>query len=63
MITILDLAAEDNMTAGQIAREVDLIHQRLNDLCNRSWGITAGEVVRRVRAGEEIPNIAPGHNS
>lgn len=51
---ILDLAAEENMTAGHIAREVDLIPQRLNDLCNRFWGITAGEVIRRVRAGETI---------
>ena len=51
---ILDLAAEDNMTAGQMAHEIVIIPQRLNDLCNRFWGITAGEVIRRVRAGEDI---------
>lgn len=51
---ILELAAEENMTPGHIARDIEMIPQRLNDLTNRFWGITAGEVIRRIRNQESI---------
>lgn len=53
---ILNLASEEGMTPGHIAREIEMIPQRLNDLTKRFWGITAGEVIRRVQAGEEFGN-------
>ena len=49
---ILYMAGEENMTPGQIANELELIPQRLNDFCHRMWGVSASEVIRRVRAGE-----------
>ncbi len=51
---ILDLASEVKMTPGHIAREIEIIPQRLNDFCHRFWGVTAGEVIRRVQAGETL---------
>lgn len=51
---IMDLASEKKMTPGHIAREIEIIPQRLNDFCHRIWGITAGEVIRRVQAGEPV---------
>ena len=54
---IVDLASEKKMTPGHIAREIEIIPQRLNDFCHRFWGITAGEVIRRVQAGEELLTV------
>ncbi|MBQ5648348.1 MAG: hypothetical protein IIV16_04420 [Alistipes sp.] len=52
----VDLASEEKRTPGHIAREIEIIPQRLNDFCHRFWGITAGEVIRRVQAGKELPS-------
>lgn len=51
---ILDMAQEHLATPGHIARELEMSPQRLNDFTNRVWGLSAGEVVRRVQAGVTI---------
>lgn len=52
MSTIIEMAQEELITPTYIANELELSPQRLNDLTNRFWNLPAGEVVRRVQAGE-----------
>lgn len=54
---ILDLASEDMMTPGQIAREIEVTPQRFNDMTNRFWGVAGSELIRRVQTGEPIAEV------
>lgn len=54
---ILDLAAEEMMTPGQIAREIEVTPQRFNDITNRFWGVAGSELIRRVQTGEPIAEV------
>ena len=50
--TIIEMAQDGVVTPSLIARELELSPQRLNDLTNRFWNTSAGEVVKRVQRGE-----------
>lgn len=49
---IMEHAAEKNMGAGRMAHLLTMRPQKLNRICHRFWGITAGEVIRRTQRGE-----------
>lgn len=54
---IVEHALEKNMSSHQMAHNLMMLPQKLNRVCHRFWGITAGEVIRRVRNGEQLPTI------
>ena len=54
---ILEHAAEKNIGTTQLAHYLMMLPQKLNRLCHRFWGITAGEVIRRRQNGESLTAI------
>lgn len=51
---ILLHAAEKNMGTNQMAYTMKMLPQKLNRICHRFWGITTGEVIRRIQRGEPL---------
>lgn len=49
---ILEHATERNMGTHLMAHALMMRPQQLTRVCHRFWGITAGEVIRRVQAGD-----------
>lgn len=54
---ILEHATERNMGTHLMAHLLMMRPQQLTRVCHRFWGITAGEVVRRVQAGELLVEV------
>lgn len=54
---ILEHAAEKNMGTHLMANLLMMRPQQLTRVCHRFWGITAGEVIRRVQAGEPLVEL------
>ena len=40
-----------------MAHQLMMRPQQLTRVCHRFWGITAGEVIRRVQAGEPLGEV------
>lgn len=51
---ILEHATETNIGTTQLAHYLIMLPQKLNRICHRFWGITAGEVIRRCQNGEPM---------
>lgn len=49
---IIEHATEKNMGTHLMAHQLMMRPQQLTRVCHRFWGITAGEVIRRVQTGE-----------
>lgn len=58
---IIEHAAEKNMGTIQMAHTLMMRPQKLNRICHRFWGITAGEVICRVQRGETL-TLLPQNN-
>lgn len=53
-------AVDENMTPTQIAQELAVTPRQLNRFCRRIWGMTPGQVVKKMRMGEfweEFPSL------
>ena len=54
---IIEHATEKNMGTHLMAHQLMMRPQQLTRVCHRFWGITAGEVIRRVQAGEPLVEV------
>lgn len=54
---IIEHAAEKNMGTIQMAHTLMMPPQKLNRICRRFWGITAGEIIRRVQREEPLTEL------
>lgn len=54
---IIEHAREKNIGTHLMAQQLVMRPQQLTRVCHRFWGITAGEVIRRVQRGEPLVEL------